>query len=377
MDASASISLVLPDGASSIRRRAKKWNRGESEMIATLADSNRLRDMAVVRKRLGCEHDVSEVYSPPRAVTIAEAAGLRGGFSMDLTAPGPDGKSWDFTKVEHRKRALALVRDKRPYLLIGSPPCTAWSNLQNLNRCKPGGNEKVDAAQAKARVHLEFCCQLYREQIKGGRYFLREHLKKASSWKVSCIQELASSPMVFKAEADQCAYGLMSKDSEGEAPAKKPTTFMTNSVGLQRALSNKCPGCIRHVQLVEGRASAAQTYPKNLCRSVTAGIIEQARLDARDMFSMKCVGESNGLVEIDSLQHEQEDWRKCWDDLSGEQLDTKLTREARHEEVEAIHSMKVYVKVSIDQCLEEAGKRPIGTRWVVTNKGDKIKPKIR
>ena len=39
--------------------------------------------------------------------------------------------------------------------------------------------------------------------------------------------------------------------------------------------------------------------------------------------------------------------------------------------------MKVYVKVSIDQCLEETGKRPIGTRWVDTNKGDKIKPKIR
>ena len=133
-------------------------------MIATLADSSRLRDMAVVRKRVWCEHDVSEVYSPPRVVTIAEAAGLRGGFSMDLTAPGRDGKSWDFTKVEHRRRALALVRDKRPYLLIGSPPCTAWSNLQNLNRCKPGGNEKVDAAQAKARVHLEFCCQLYRER---------------------------------------------------------------------------------------------------------------------------------------------------------------------------------------------------------------------
>ena len=39
--------------------------------------------------------------------------------------------------------------------------------------------------------------------------------------------------------------------------------------------------------------------------------------------------------------------------------------------------MKVYIKVAIEQCLKETGKRPIGTRWVDTNKGDKIKPKIR
>ena len=39
--------------------------------------------------------------------------------------------------------------------------------------------------------------------------------------------------------------------------------------------------------------------------------------------------------------------------------------------------MGVYRKVPIRMCVEETGKRSIGTRWVDTNKGDKMNPKIR
>ena len=116
----------------------------------------------MVRKRFGCKSDFSEVYSPPRIVTVAEAGGLRGGFSLDLTAKGPDGQILDFTKWSCRRRALELIRHQRPYLLIGSPPCTAFSNLQNLNRCRPGGNEKVDEEQRKATIHMNFVCTLQR-----------------------------------------------------------------------------------------------------------------------------------------------------------------------------------------------------------------------
>ena len=69
--------------------------------------------------------------------------------------------------------------------------------------------------------------------------------------------------------------------------------------------------------------------------------------------------------------------RYFWDDTSGEVLDPRLTQAARAEEVEAIRNIGVYRKVPITQCLKETGKRPIGTRWVDTNKGDKLKPKVR
>ena len=120
----------------------------------------------------------------------------------------------------------------------------------------------MDEDQRKGRVHLMFCCTMYREQAAAGRYFLHEHPQSASSWKEECLQRLAADPMVFETVMDQCAYGLTSRDKEGEGPAKKPTKFYTNSEGLRQELHRRCPGCRRHVQLVEGRASAAQKYPK-------------------------------------------------------------------------------------------------------------------
>ena len=116
------------------------WNRGKDMAMDALSAGARLEHMEVVRRKLKCTNDVREVYSPPCIVIVAEAVGLRGGFSLDLTAPAPDVSVWDFSRHHCRRRALELVQSQRPHLLIGSPPCTAFSNLQNPNR--PGGNEK-------------------------------------------------------------------------------------------------------------------------------------------------------------------------------------------------------------------------------------------
>jgi hypothetical protein len=86
-----------------------------------------------------------------------------------------------------------------------------------------------------------------------------------------------------------------------------------------------------------------------------------------------------GIAEVGSIEPHPEDteWRKYWDDISGQELDAALTKAARAEEVSEIHRMGVYDKVSIEECLRETGRLPIGTRWVDTNKGDLTNPKIR
>ena len=38
---------------------------------------------------------------------------------------------------------------------------------------------------------------------------------------------------------------------------------------------------------------------------------------------------------------------------------------------------QVYEKVPIAQCLERTGKKPIGSGWVITNKGDDASPNVR
>ena len=50
---------------------------------------------------------------------------------------------------------------------------------------------------------------------------------------------------------------LVSEDEKGTAPAKKPTSILTNSVEVYRCMGRKCRGGHRHAPLMEGRARQA------------------------------------------------------------------------------------------------------------------------
>ena len=52
-------------------------------------------------------------------------------------------------------------------------------------------------------------------------------------------------------------------------------------------------------------------------------------------------------------------------------------RQARAEEIAYFRKMKVYTKVSIEECKRVTGKMPIGVRWVDVNKEDELNPKYR
>ena len=69
-------------------------------------------------------------------------------------------------------------------MIIGSPECTPFSNIQNLNKARRSA-EDIENEKAEARIHLAWCCKLYRAQIERGAYFLHEHPKLARSWKES------------------------------------------------------------------------------------------------------------------------------------------------------------------------------------------------
>ena len=73
-----------------------------------------------------CSVDVSEVFSPPRVGKEALKFGLEVGDAMDLTT------GWDFNKEEDRVKAEERLDQQKPLVLIGSPPCVAFSQLQTL-----------------------------------------------------------------------------------------------------------------------------------------------------------------------------------------------------------------------------------------------------
>ena len=64
------------------------------------------------------------------------------------------------------------------------------------------------------------------------------------------------------------------------------------------------------------------------------------------------------------------------DDISGQQVDGTLVREARMNELEGFGNMGVWDTVDKGDCHQKNGKPPIRGRWVNINKGDDKKPSV-
>ena len=74
---------------------------------------------------------------------------------------------------------------------------------------------------------------------------------------------------------------------------------------------------------------------------------------------------------------EEQIMASAWDDTTGEELDHKMVRAARDEEMVEVRKHHLYSKVPLKECWERTGKDPIGVRWVDVNKGDNVHPEYR
>ena len=158
------------------------------------------------------------------------------GLTFDLRGD-VDGRSWDFLEAADRREALARIREQKPYLVIGSPPCTSFCSLNERWNYKRMDPEEVRRRRAEGNVLLGFAAQVYREQLAAGRHFLHEHPASASSWDDPCIERLLTKPGVGSTVGDQCRFGLQAKGENGEYRlARKPTRFMSTAPGVLRAL---------------------------------------------------------------------------------------------------------------------------------------------
>ena len=65
------------------------------------------------------------------------------------------------------------------------------------------------------------------------------------------------------------------------------------------------------------------------------------------------------------------------DDITGKKINKELVMKARAEQLGEVKKFQVYEKVPIQNCWNETGKDPVGTRWLTVNKGDDQNPEIR
>ena len=78
------------------------------------------------------------------------------GVALDLTCNDDSGNAWDFSIPSQRKKAETLLAEQQPTLLIGSPMCTPFSNIQNINKARRDP-AVIENEIARGRLHLAWC----------------------------------------------------------------------------------------------------------------------------------------------------------------------------------------------------------------------------
>ena len=335
--------------------------------------------------------DVAEIYSNPRVCQEANARRydgklLKPGWSLDLSTKDPStGRPWDLSVKATQAKVKKMIIETEPYCIVGSPPCTAFSQLQGLNKAKRDPNV-VRKEFRKAREHIRFCLEVYSLQMKAGRHFVHEHPWGSSAWKLPEMLQFILEFGVESVKTNMCSFGMMSRDENGPGLVSKPTRIMSSAVEVLKKIEKPCRGGHRHVHLVAGKAKAAQVYPKKFCTTLCAGIAAQKKLDdlgmvARPLMSvdeMREVAKSApGEDPSDALHEECGNGIKAYDDLTGDELDPTMMKKARKEEIAYFKKMGVYDKVDIEECYKVTGKAPIAVRWVDVNKGDSTNPNYR
>ena len=79
------------------------------------------------------------------------------GFALDLTVnDSEDNMPCDFSKSGNRATAIGIVQATKPYMVIESPCCTAFTTWQAFNAARAKDPENMRRAKARAVRHIEF-----------------------------------------------------------------------------------------------------------------------------------------------------------------------------------------------------------------------------
>lgn len=330
-----------------------------------------------------CGSDVAEVYNPARFTSRCNSFGLRPGFVVDMTVGSTSkGEPWDLTRPEHQAEFKRLLVREKPFVLMGAPPCNAFSPLQNLNKAKRSDEENA-AIEEEGKTHLHNAVDGYLEQHQNGRFFLHEHPANASSWKDEKIVKLQSLDGVFTVKGPMCRWEMISEDAQGVGYVKKDTKYITNSEEIAKVLDGCCNGGHRHVHLINGRAKFAQKYPPKM----VAAVLRAVKVELKKVKELSPLSEvvSSGPSPEDTGSEPTESYfdpdtyieGMVFDSVTGMPLDMVKVQEARSEEMKWVEKQKLYEVVDESVCWEETGRAPIGLKWVDRNKGDSVHENYR
>ena len=125
------------------------------------------------------------MFSPERVTELCSEYALVAGDSFDLR----DG--YDLSDETTKAMVVKRITSTEPTLVIGTPPCSAFSRIQHLNLHIHGEawRQRFEEDKAKAVLHFKFCIKLFKLQKARGAYFFMEHPAYADSWTFDCLED--------------------------------------------------------------------------------------------------------------------------------------------------------------------------------------------
>lgn len=247
---------------------------------------------------------------------------------MDLIISDVDGRLWDFSLLEMRKRAKDKIARDEPLLTIGPPMCTNFSSAMDIHWGRMSDEEKENRLIA-ARLHLNFCMELYELQHQAWKHLPHEYPQAAASWKELGILRISSMKGVIETVCHKCRFGMKQKDATGESLTLKLACSMTSSVCIVDRVNLLRTKAHRHIKLEGRRSEEAQLHPKPLCEAICKGSVMHKKMDAVGL-CMVCDSPSN--INLQDAQHSAKDLHEgdegvqAWDDVTGKDLNPEVVR---------------------------------------------------
>ena len=90
--------------------------------------------------------------------------------ALDLRTCKKDGTPWDFNKSSDRRLAREMVESQKPTWIVGSPPCTAFCQLNLGTNYAHMDPKEVKRRVDEGMVHLTFMAKVYRKQMARGTF---------------------------------------------------------------------------------------------------------------------------------------------------------------------------------------------------------------
>ena len=169
-------------------------------------------------------------------------------------------------------------------------------------------------------------------------------------------------------------YGLKVKDDDCiTKPSRKATGMMTNMPAMAWTLNRNCNGRHDHTRLIRFvpgtgvcKTKMAQQYPRGLCKAMVEGVILQQawgkdrkcvagtmEVEGKEIYSVAREAEEVVPPEEptmkDCMEECPEEAAKAYNDLAGDELDPKLVKQARAEDIQYYYDRRVVEKVPRSQ----------------------------